>query len=305
MLNILSKRSYANSETEVGELFAAGVSQEVRRAAAYLEDRLKKAAHGEPFSEAVLLTPALAEMLLRRNAENRAVRPLRLADYVSDMKSGSWKLNGESIKVSKDGFLNDGQHRCQAVVASGCTIKTMILFGVSRESRTTLDQGAVRSPGDYLGMQGVPYANEVAAASSLLWQYETRQRVSYQSAHRPTKQQIQDTYGRHKSIGDSIAFIPRKGSANTGGASVLAFVHYVLAHVSREAADYFIAKLVRGDGLNSRDPIYVCRERLHGDKRMKVDEKVELIFRAWNAHRKGRKLGKLQVMGGDLPQIEG
>lgn len=303
MLNIMSKRSSANSDA--GDIFTAGLSQDARRASAWLDDRLKKAMVAGPFSEVVKLTPALAELLLKRNEANRHLRVQKLADYIADMKSGSWELNGESIKVSRDGLLNDGQHRCQAVVESGCTIETMITFGVARETRTTLDQGAIRSPGDYLGMEEVEYSNEVAAAAALLWQYEHRGRVSYQTAHRPTKQQVRETYARHKGLSVSVTFVPRKGSSTTGGASVLAFVHYVLSHVGEEAAGYFINKLVRGDGLSARDPIYVCRERLHSDKRMKVGEKVELIFRAWNAHRRGRKLGKLQVMGGELPEIEG
>jgi hypothetical protein len=304
MLNLMHRRGTATPHSGADELFTAATNQDVRRASAWLEDRLKRASHGEPFSEITLLTPALAELLLKRNADNRAVRPLRLANYVADMKAGAWSLNGESIKISSDGFLNDGQHRCQAVVESGCAIKTMVVFGVARKSRTTLDQGATRSPGDYLGMNGISYPNETAAAASLLWQYETRRRVSYHSLYRPKKQQVQETFARHPKLTDSVALIPRKGAVMAGGASVLAFCHYVFMHSDASAANYFISKLVQGDGLLKKDPILVCRERLHADKRMKVDEKVELIFRAWNASRKGKRLSKLPVMGGELPEVE-
>lgn len=305
MLNIMHKRTNEKVAGEAEGLFSSTGSQDVRRAEAWLEDRLRRAARGEYICEVITLTPILAELLLRRNPDNRCIRHLRLANYEADMRAGAWVLNGESIKVSDTGLLNDGQHRCQAVVNSGCSIKTEIRFGLSRDSRTTLDQGAVRSPGDYLGMDNVDNPNECAAVAGLLWQYESRRRVSTQSVLRPTKQQVQETYRRHTHIADSVKFVPRKGSSMAGGVSTLAFCHFLMAKKNRDAADYFIGKLVKGDGLGATDPVFVCRERLHGDKRMKVEEKIELIFRAWNAHRVGRRLKKLQVMGGELPTLEG
>lgn len=301
----MQRRQSANQQVDGDELFSAGGAQDVRRAVAWLDDRLRRAAQDGPFSEQVLLTPALAELLLKRNPDNRSMRPLKVANYVADMKAGAWELNGESVKVSADGLLNDGQHRCQAVVNAGCAVKTMIVFGVERKTRTTLDQGAVRSPGDYLGMEGIKDANNVAAAAALLWQYEHLQLVTYQDVKRPTKQQVKDTVAKYPQLMASVAFIPKKGALKAGGVSILAFCHYVFSLADTEAADHFVTKIVKGDGLQSRDPIYLARERIIGDKKLRLGEKVELIFRAWNAARLGKRPSKLQIMGGALPEVEG
>src|SRR5690242_317324 len=56
----------------------------------------------------VLVTPALAVVMLASNEENRSVSDSYVAMYAQDMQAGRWLLNGENLKVSKDGLLNDG-----------------------------------------------------------------------------------------------------------------------------------------------------------------------------------------------------
>ena len=51
------------------------------------------------------ITPKLAEKLLSKNCINRPVKKTTV-DYYSDIiKRGQWELNGESIKISKEGIL--------------------------------------------------------------------------------------------------------------------------------------------------------------------------------------------------------
>jgi hypothetical protein len=304
MLNMLKKRDDRNSGATDESLFSDPLTQEVRRAAAFLDDRIRKGERGDSFTETVLLTPQLAELLLKRNPDNRAIRDVKVANYAADIKAGRWELNGESIKISKDGLLNDGQHRCRAVIDTGTSIRTKIDFGLDRETRKTLDQGAVRLTGDYFAMDGVPNAHQVAAVTSLVWQYEQRGRVSYEGHLKPTKQEQREVLKKHPEINDCVASLPRKGASMAGGVSVLAFCLFVFAKRDMAAAATFVTKLIEGDGLAKRDPIFICRERIHADKRMRLNDKVELIFRAWNAWRRGKQLGKLQVMGGELPSVE-
>lgn len=273
-----------------------------RRVKSWLAECLRRGEH-EVFTVEAELSPFLARLLLARNPDNRNVKEVRVADYAADIQAGNWQLNGESIKISRTGLLNDGQHRCRAVDRAGRSIRTLITFGVDRDTRLTLDQGAVRSPGDYLGMEGVENPNHAAAVASLLWQYEHLGRVSYQQLYRPTKAQTREAFHTHPGINDSIRVASGKGSTNAGGVSVLAFCHWVFAQRDREAATAFISRLIKGNDLSTKDPIYLCRERLHSDKRLKLEEKVELIFRAWNLHRKNKRLTKIQIMGA-LPVVE-
>lgn len=304
MLNMLKRPAARNSVGSDIPLLNSLLLSDRAKAEAWLQDKLLEAERAaKPVVHVVTLTPALAELLLSFNLDNRTLKPDRLRDYESDIKAGRWVLNGETLKVSREGCLNDGQHRCTAVINTQTSIETQIGFGYARESRTTLDQGAARTPGDYLTMSGVQNANVAAAVSASIWQYTKRNQVSHQTLYRPTKQQIQETFHQYRDeITAAIGQVKKKGSLMAGGPSTLAFCLFVFAQVSSlEEATFFIQKLIRGDGLTSRDPIYVCRERIHANKRMKLEEKVELIFRAWNAHRSKRSVKSLQVLGGPLP----
>lgn len=285
------------------ELFSQSNVAEMRRAEAWFDDRLRASQKGV-VSEVVVLTPALAELLLARNDSNRAVRPRAVRIYATDIVAGNWELNGESIKVSRDGFLNDGQHRCSAVIEAGRSIRTIILFGVERKSRLTVDQGAVRTSGNYLQMQGVDNSNVAAAVAGLIWQWETRGRVYSGGEMGPTKAQIQETFERHRdSIDASISAMPRGGKM-FGSQSVVAFCHWLIARRASSLATSFIGRLCLGEGLTRRDPIYHCRERLLGPHRLKVQEKVEIIIRTWNASRAGKPATKCSPVLGELPAVE-
>lgn len=287
-----------------GPLFSCADVSGSRRAQSWLAEQLRRGEH-ETFSTVIELTPALAELLLARNPDNRNVREQRVIDYATDIKGGNWDLNGEALKVSRCGFLNDGQHRCHGVVRAATSIRTMIIFGLRRETRTTLDQGSVRTAGDYLGMEGIESGNQSAAVAGMLWQYENLGRVSRQSLYRPTKAQVRESFHAHAGINASIRAANHKGAALVGGVSTLAFCHYLFAQKDQKAADEFVIKLARGDGLAASSPVYRCRERLHVNRRMKLEEKVELIFRTWNAVRKNRKFdSKSSPIKGELPALE-
>jgi hypothetical protein len=56
--------------------------------------------------------------------------------------------------------------------------------------------------------------------------------------------------------------------------------------------------------LAPRDPIFQARKRLLADKRLRLDEKVEMIFRAWNSSRNKRGVSKIELCG-RLPKLVG
>jgi hypothetical protein len=76
-----------------------------------------------------VLTPEIAEFLIGRNTSNRQVNKPTLERYVRDIKAG-WKHNGDTIKISIDVILLDGQHRCLAVIETGISIEAAISYGL-------------------------------------------------------------------------------------------------------------------------------------------------------------------------------
>src|ERR1700753_330097 len=100
------------------------------------------------------ITPEIARAWLETNIHNRPVNETVIARYVEAMKSGQWERNGETIKFANTGALLDGQHRLKAVLQSGVTIETYVVFNLPPQVFDTIDTGRNRSIGDLLALDG-------------------------------------------------------------------------------------------------------------------------------------------------------
>lgn len=279
---------------------------EMARMVAWLGERMARAKK-EVFSEVVAITPILAGLLLQRNPDNRTISKKRLTEIRADLESGKWVFNGETIIVSSEGMLNDGQHRLTACRDSGVTLRALVVFGVSRSARLTTDQGTARTAADYLGMGGHKDATVVTAAvGRLLWQFEKygtvdpRQREKRQA----TKAEITGTVADYADeISRSIEHAG-KGHKLLGSQSLVAFCHLIFSRIDAVAASNFIGRAIDGTNLSATDPIYALRVRFMNDERLTTRDRFEAIARAWNAYRGNKPLTKIQIMG-RVPKIEG
>src|SRR5215469_10043868 len=95
--------------------------------------------------EQVWITPERAAKLLESNTHNRGDKEKKVNQYAQDMLNGKWRLNGEAIKISKSGFIADGQNRLMACVKAGVAFETLIVFNVDDEAQEVMDTGAARS----------------------------------------------------------------------------------------------------------------------------------------------------------------
>lgn len=261
---------------------------------------------GAPVFERTALDAALATALLERNDDNRKVSDLVVANYARDITSGRWIENGQSIVVADDGQLNDGQHRCWAVLEARRAIDVLLVVGVRRDSRLTVDQGKIRVVGDYLEMEGHGDGKYLGAVAAYVWQWRTRTQLSNQALFRPTKAEITALVREEPGIAQSLASIPRRRTVPVGGVSLLGFCHFVFSsRATAKAADEFVAMLVEGSAMQAGHPVLYARNRLGAEgRRMSLNEKADLLFRAWNAWRQGKEVSRLQAMNTALPQVE-
>lgn len=303
MLKVAERSSEGKAKQE--DVARFHTMSETRQAAVWLDQQSAKA--GKSVTSVVAdITPQIAAVLLERNPANRNMQPRKVQDYAHDMKNGAWKFNGEPIIISQDGLLNDGQHRCAAIIESGKTIKSVLVFGVERDTRDTLDQGATRSAGDYLSMRGLANTNNVAAAAKCLWQWRTYGFVAENSRYAPTRSEILETVEGNPGIVKSFHFVHRNNTRQMGSPSSLAFCHFAFNSVAGHVrADMFMDALIDGADLKAGDPILTVRNRLIVDRKaLRLPGRVELLFRAWNAHCLGQTRVLFRVTGGELPVLE-
>lgn len=312
MLNVLDKPPELNLEPVFSD-------RDLKVARDYLLRKLARAeATAQPFAEVATIDAKLATLILQRNPadENRKLSLETVAKYAADMAAGRWQgMNGQTIVISKDGYLNDGQHRLNAVIEAEAAIPFTIVFGADRNTRLTLDQNKTRTSGDYLGMHGVKYPNEVAAIATLLHGYETKSitsgvgRGTLKTQMRPTKALLHSYALKHlPDIEKALEIINGVGVRRITTYSRMAAAAVILGRASSwEEAERFLTTVIEGEHLGKTNPAYAVRERLIGERIagvVPVMRTLEIIFRGWNAHRRGDRMSKMSLRG-ELPAIEG
>ena len=269
-----------------------------------------------PFAVMIEITPDLAKLLLERNPDNRTPKAGQIETIARDIREGRWEANGETIVVSREGDLNDGQHRLAGCIVADMPIVTLLAYGMERETRQTIDSNQItRTPGDFLTMAGIEDGNNIAAIAAYLWQIERYGEIPKHCTHssrRPTKQQLQDYVARkHVSLALAAKVTSSAKAGRLYSKSLIAVVlHHIRdavgAHVEGDQPGVFIESLLTGDNLNSDDPVFVVRNRLLDDKRKRRSDPrvaMELIIRAWNLRCKRQTIAKC-LSTGELPAVE-
>ena len=124
-------------------------------------DRIFKSSEG---AQVVDVTPDIARALIENaNTGNRPVKPKVVKKYAKSMSDGDWKFSPETISISKNGRLLNGQHRMMAVIESGITCRFLFATGFDDEVFSVLDRGAVRTRADALKID-----RKIAEAGALL-----------------------------------------------------------------------------------------------------------------------------------------
>lgn len=252
---------------------------------------------------AVRITPDIASELLAKNNDNRPIAHNKVCQYARDMAAGNWPLNGESVIIAADGNVNDGQHRLLACIEAGTGFETIVVFGVDRDSRLTVDQGRARGAGCYLGMEGVPNANAVAAMSRMALAFEITEGRSVEIRNGITNAEVMAYHAKHESDLHecfSAANVTGAGAAYASP-SIFGLWAFLLRHYGDTSLRY-IQQVNSGANISTTDPAYRVRERLLtlGKKRQ---HKTEAVLRGWAAVRDNRPLKLVKVLGGDLPAI--
>lgn len=114
------------------------------------------------------ITPRLAVKYLERNVDNRPITKSYVNNLVRQMQSENWHMTHQGIAFAKDGRLIDGQHRLQAIIESGKTVKLPVTRGLSEEAIMVLDTHKKRNAADaahYVGLKDVDTRTMAAAAS--------------------------------------------------------------------------------------------------------------------------------------------
>lgn len=253
----------------------------------------------EVFAEIITVTPALAEVLLTHNPDNRNIRPVKLGHYAADMINGRWVLNGETIKVSREGLINDGQHRLRAICESGVSLSVLFVFGLERASRTTVDQGAARTAGDYLTMDQVANGNLAAGIARLVMAYEASGGKTIGKAKDYTNSEVVERVHRDPNMIEAARYAMAANKFTKGMAvpSIIGACFYILTDEHPSDAEGYMNQVCYGENIRRGDPAFAVRTALSNIERPDKAARMEMIFRGWNAYRQNRPLSLAKTLG--------
>jgi len=248
--------------------------------------------------ETVMISPDYAKELLRVNIKsNRNTNMTTVKRYASDMRTGVWEDNGETIKFDEHGNLIDGQHRLMAVIESGMTIPATIVWGIKSSAFRTIDSGRKRSVADTFKMDGESNSVLVASAISWLWRWQNKNPIPIIRYEFFTAQKAKELLEHNPWIRDSATFVSGYkdlliGMCNT---SIITLCHYLFwladKEDSRSKADEFIAKLCKGNDLNEGHPVLRAREQMRTMKAQRAKrpdyDYLAIIILSWNSWIRG------------------
>lgn len=279
-----------------------------------MKHRMKKERR---FADFIVLSPSRAAALLNVNEHNRPISDNAVSILASDISNNRWQFNGEPIILSETGELNDGQHRCQAVIIAGKAIEVVLVAGVTRKSRFTVDMGGIRTVGNFLGMHGIPDPNNVAAVAAIMHAFETNGVANlgtrssgdiHKRTMKPTKAELRLYAESHlDEIKRAMSAFSYKDSKTLTTWTRVCGIAIVISRKCKDwtGTELFFSKLLSGAELKRTDPVFVARERIINERNegtLTAFRFFEIVIRAWNAHRGGQQSKIIKVLG-VLPDI--
>ncbi len=247
-------------------------------------------------AEIVRVTPTIAGEWLAENKKNRNIAQNTVDLYARDMTAGQWHFTGEPIKFDKDGHLIDGQHRLMAVLRSGKPISFLVVRGLSSDAQDLMDSGKKRSAADMLQLHGHANATLTASTARFGLIIDSGIRVAGQSVSKP---EISAYIDANPDLIDAVSHANSASKYLPFSPTALAYSWMLLNRVDSTDAAVFFDSLANNATKGKGDPRNTLLRRMNSakraDERLRPDDQVQFIVRAWNAYRKGADLHILKV----------
>lgn len=211
----------------------------------------------------IQLTPQRAAELLEHNKVNRPISDSHVSRLERQITQGKWRFNGDTIKISEDGDVLDGQHRLWAVMGAKKPIETIVVNGIAREAFATIDTlRKPRSGADVLALSGAErYRNITASALQWLIRYQRGAISSFRDPkNRVENSDIEESYAAHPGIARAVERC--MGLRSMVNPAIIAFLYYVLTNKNEYLAERMVETLENPAGVPVSDPFFRLRSYL-------------------------------------------
>ncbi|WP_068802101.1 hypothetical protein [Corynebacterium phoceense] len=262
-------------------------------------------------SEIVTINPRLARELLEQNIGNRKVSKTNYGRVLEAMSNGEWELNGEAIKIARDGRILDGQHRLMVAAENDLTFQTLVVYGLPSETQDTMDTGKARSAKDVLSIHGYPSVNILAAITSGIIRDERwglKAACATATGYPVTPKQVLARVQGEPSLVELTQYACRIRNKCAMSGKTIGILYYHFSKLDAADAQFFFDKLASGENLQRGNPILTLREllfSLKANQRGVINQTyvTAVTIKAWNKFRDGTECKTLRYTpGGANPE---
>lgn len=238
----------------------------------------------------------MSAQLLEHNKLNRPISDAHVSRLARQILDDKWRFNGDSIKISDDGNVLDGQHRLWACIEAKKPIEVILITGIAREAFSTIDTlRKPRSGSDVLALNGATHYRP-AMASALQWliRYQRSCLEDFKAPqNRIENSDIEESYAAHPGIARAVE--RAMGLRSLINPALIGFLYYILTNRNETLAERMMETLEDPAGIPISDPFYRFRAYLTSARRTRREPLVTiaLAIKAINAAHKGERISTL------------
>lgn len=266
-----------------------------------------------------LITPEYARAIVRNSEDagfrNRNLNQKIVREYAYKMRNGLWKPSGQTISISKEGYLLDGNHRLHALIQAGVSLEINVSRNVPKDAFDVYDIGKQRTLADMLYIaRDVKYAPLITAGAKNIYKFLLFGELGLGSGIKVTRfilkdiLPIIDRYPMELSEGAALYTSIRPKLLTQSNAVAL---YLIFGLINQDKRDQFFKGIKDGLGLTGKDPRYLLREKMLADRRsnkniMPTTVEARYMVYAWNNFYQGRQMSRFTFVYNDqFPRICG
>ncbi len=285
------------------------MKEDINRFPSFPMDVSKRNDQGDPIFWTTTVTPSKAKSLFDSRSENRAVDNKTVIQYLSDINSGEWCLNGETITIDRYGKVFDGQHRLLAISRCSKPVRVSFAMTWSPKANETIDTGRKRTFGDVLRLRGVTNYNakSTMVRTAHVLSFFEKNKSPYDLSMRGYLS-CYENYGQ-QDIETALRFYSRKIPKELSISNAISTFYLYLADEGyRDDASAFCELVCSGDrGTSSLNLLaqafFSSATSKREDKKLSIKLKLLIMAKCWNSWLAGEKMGVLKIHNTPFPRI--
>jgi len=216
-----------------------------------------------------LITPIIAKEILENNTINRNIIKANLHFLENELREGRFVYNGESIIISKDNKLMDGQHRLLAIINTSISAYVNLVTDIEENTMSTINTGSSRNAASVFSMHNVVSSTSIASSTKrILEKVETERQTNKNGNIKLSNQTIYEFYEKRSELLDAMhRFALNLYQSNVKfitPSSTTSFLY--LFSIEDRRAKAYIRELYTGVQEGASDAAIKIRDRLINNK---------------------------------------